>query len=131
MRLVHRARDRDVGVLRVQGLGQSRDQVRRQEWRVAGHGRDERMLRVHEPGVQSRERARETVDVIADHRKPERFVLGNVPVGVDQDLVDLRGETLDDVVDHRTPLEQDESLVDAAHAPALPPGQDEPGDAHH
>ena len=129
MRLVHGARDREVCVLCLQALRQSGHQVERQEWRVARHGRDERVLRTHEPGVQARERAGETVDQIADHRMSERFVFRDVPVGVDQDLGDLRREAVDDVTDHRLSTQQDESLVDAAHAAALAARQDEPGDA--
>ena len=86
-------------------------------------------LRVRERDVQARERPGESADRVGDHAVPERGVVVDVLVGVDQHLVDLRREALEHVRDHRPAVERDQPLVDAAHAPALSAGEHDTGDA--
>src|SRR4051794_2162464 len=78
--------------------------------------------------MQSRERAGESADFVADHRVAERRVLLDVLIGVDDDRSDLRRKTRDHVRNHRRFVERNQALVDAAHAPALAAGEDEPRD---
>ena len=82
-----------------------------------------------ERDVQPRERACEAADGVGEHGVSERLVLGAVLVGVDQDLVDLRAQSVEHMGHHRSPVERHEPLVDRAHAPALAPGENDPGDA--
>ena len=78
--------------------------------------------------LQTGQRAGIAFDCVADHAIPERRVLVGVAVGVDQDLVDLRGKPIDHVRNHRPAREFDQALVDAAHAPAHAAGEDQAGD---
>ena len=59
---------------------------------------------------------------------PNARVAVEVLVGVDQHVADLRREALEHVRDHRLAVELDQSLVDAAHPPALAAGEHDAGD---
>ena len=83
-----------------------------------------------ERDVQPRQRASEAADDVDKHRVPERFVLGAVLVGIDQDLVDLRPQPVEHVGHHRAPVERHESLVDATHPPALTSREHDAGDIY-
>jgi len=100
-----------------------RDQIRRQERRVARNGGDQRLRRVREPHVEPRERAREALDRVGNDAKAERRVSIEVLVGVDQDVVDLRREPVQHVSHHGSAVKRHQALVDSAHAPALATGE--------
>ena len=111
-------------------LAQARHQVRRQERRVARYRDRQRMGSRAESGVQTRERAGETADAIAHHAVAEGRVALEVLVGIDDDLVDLRREARDHVLDHRLSAQHLQPLVDAAHAAAEAAGEDDAAHAH-
>ena len=60
------------------------DEIKRQERRIAGHGRGVVAGRARQPGVQARERAGKAADGVGDHRIAEGRVAIEVLVGVDQ-----------------------------------------------
>src|SRR3990170_1924484 len=83
-----------------------------------------------ESGMQAGERAGEAADRVGYHAVAVFFVGRQVLVGVDEDLVDLRGEAREHPFDHRLAAQRLQALVDAAHAAALAAGEDDAGDAH-
>ncbi len=128
MRLLARLRDGEVGLPGLQGSAQARHEVRRKEGRVAGHRGHQRAGSVREAALEPRKRPREARDLVGDHAVPVAGVRLGVAVGVDQQLVHLRGEALDHVRHHGLAAERLQSLVDAAHAAALAAGEHEAGD---
>src|ERR1022692_2798548 len=86
---------------------------------------------MREAHVKAGEGADEATDRIRNDRKAERLVLVDVLVGVDQDVVDLRRKAFERVLHHGPAVKQYQSLVDAAHAPALSAGQYHTCDTGH
>jgi hypothetical protein len=107
--------------------GEALDQVGGQEGRIAGRGDHEGVLRTRERRMQSRKRAGEAADVVAEHRVAEAPPGLEVLVGVDDQFVDLGGEARERMRRHRPPGELDQALVDAAHAAALAAGEQHAG----
>ena len=121
--LIEGPRDGELGIHLLQRCEQPRDQIRRQERRVARNGGDQRLCRMREPHVQPGERARETLDRVGNDAKAERRVSIEILVGVDQDVVDLRREPVQHVSHHGSAVKGNQALVDSAHAPALATGE--------
>jgi hypothetical protein len=128
MRLCECMHDGKLRGLARHPLCQARDQIRRQERRIARRGRDIGSRRPGHPGVQPGERPREAADFVGHHRVAERRVAIEILIGVDDERSHLRRESLEDVRDHRPPVQRNQSLVDATHAPPHAAGEDEPGD---
>jgi hypothetical protein len=78
--------------------------------------------------MQSGERAGKSGDVIRDHAVTERRIALQILVGIDQYFRDLRRQPLQHPLDHRPAAEKLQALVHAAHAAALPAGEDDAGD---
>jgi hypothetical protein len=128
MRLLERACYRDVQRLRIERPGEPRDEVGRQERRVARRRRDERRRRRRQAGVQSRERPGEAADRVTDDRMAEGGIALDVAVRVDDQRTDLRREPREHVRDERLSVEFDQPLVDHAHPATLPAREHEAGD---
>src|SRR6478609_5543800 len=73
--------------------------------------------------VQAGKRAGEAADMVADDAVPERGVALEVLVGIDDDLVDLRREPRQHMLDHRLAMQRLQTFVDAAHAAAEAAGE--------
>ena len=65
---------------------------------------------------------------IGEHRVTERFVFGTMLVRIDEDLAHLRAQPIEHVTHHRRAAQRNETLVDAAHPPALSAGEHEARD---
>src|SRR5262249_13655331 len=63
-----------------------------------------------------------------DHRQAGGGEALGIAIGVDDEAGHLRAETLDDPIEDRDAAKRPEPLVAAAHAPGLPPGQQDAGD---
>src|SRR5688572_611723 len=84
-----------------------------------------------EPGVQAGERAGEAAGPVGHQAPAEARVGLEVLVAVDEQLRHLRREALDRPRGHRLAAQQLQALVHAAHAAALPAGEDQPGNGGH
>jgi hypothetical protein len=126
--LLGRAGHRDLGVLRLRGFGQARHEVGREQRRVARDGDDPLRAGLLQAGEEAGERPREVGQGVRPHGDAERFVGGQVAVGVDQHLADLRLQPQQGVHRQRHAVEVLQALVDPAHAGAAAAGQDEAGD---
>src|SRR5690242_8901991 len=82
--------------------------------KIAGHGRGDGPRDGGEPGVQAGERSGEAADFVAHHAMPEGAIALEVLVGIDDQLVNLRRETREHVLDHRLAVQELQALVDAA-----------------
>ena len=128
MRLVAGLGDCDFGAAALQRRTEARDQIVRQERRIARYGRHQIVPRFRQAAVQSRERTGKTADDIRNDVIAERCIGVEVLVGVDQQFVDLRCEALDHPLHHRLAAQRFEAFIDAAHAPALAAGKNDAGD---
>ena len=128
VRLGERPRDGEIDRLRVERRGEPRDEIERQERRIARTRDDVRRGRGGDPRVQSGQRSGEVGNDVGDDRIAERRIAIAILVRVDDERIHLRRESLDDVRDQRTAAERDESLVDAAHPSSLAAGEHDAGD---
>src|SRR6185503_21184140 len=83
-----------------------------------------------EPRVQAGEGTGEARDLVAHHAMAEGAVALEVLVGVDHDVLDLRREAREHVLDHRLAVQELQALVDAAHAAAESAGEHDAADLH-
>src|SRR5204862_5943432 len=83
-----------------------------------------------EASVQARERAGEAADPVAHHPVTEGGIAFQVLVGIDNDVIDLRREAREHVLDHRSSVQRLQSLVDAAHATPEAAGEDDAAHVH-
>jgi len=124
MRLSAGLRDGKLRTFAHERRVQARNQVRRQKWRIAWGGGNERMTRFGEAALEAREGAGETADFIGDHAVAQVFVDLEILVRVDEELVNLRLQALDHPLHHRFAAEQLQALVHATHAAALAARED-------
>ena len=61
---------------------------------------------------------------IGKHMRAAPGILLEVAVGADGDVRHLRADAVDHIIDKRAPLPEHQPFVGAAHAAALPAGQD-------
>ena len=127
VRLVEGAGDGEIGVGRGQRRKQAGNQIGRQEGRIAGGGGDQRVRRRRQRGVQPGQRAGEIGNLVGHDAVAEGGVTLAILVGVDQQFVDLRRQSLDHPGHHRPSAQFLQALVDATHAPAEAAGQDDSG----
>ncbi len=107
---------------------QARDQILRQERRIARHSGHKAVVCCGEPALQAGQRPCKAADFIGNDAMAKSGVDVEILIGVDQELIHLGRETFDHPLHHRPVPQQLESLVDAAHAPAPAAGKDDTGD---
>ncbi len=66
--------------------------------------------------MDSGERSRLTFDAIVDHRQVKRRKPRDISIGIDDEVGDLRPQTLDDVSEDWSAPERQQAFVAAAHA---------------
>jgi hypothetical protein len=104
------------------------NQIKRKVGRIARHGCKVRSVAMLESRQHPREGSRVVGQFIRPDGKPHGPVLGQITVGIDHDLADLRGEALQSVSHQRNPKMMLQTLVDSTHPAAAPAGKNEPRD---
>ena len=125
MWLIEGACHGEIGCVRFERCAQARDQVERKKRGIARHGDDEQMRGRRQTNVQTGERSCESADGIGHDAIIKRCVFLGMLIGVDEDLFDLRTQAPQHMAHHRPAVENDQTLVDGAHAPALTAGQND------
>ena len=113
--------DEQPGLGIANGSAEARDDVGGEEGRVGGHGDDEAAAgpigpRPFDPGVDSGERPRLAFEAIFDHRQVKRRKPRHISIGVDDEVRDLRPQTIDDASEHWLAPERQQAFVATAHA---------------
>ena len=103
------------------GSAEPRDDVGGEEGRVGGRGDNEPAPGPigpgpFDPGMDSGERSRLTFEAIFDHRQAKRLKPRHVSIGIDDEVRNLRPETIDDVGQYWLAAERQQAFVATAHA---------------
>jgi hypothetical protein len=81
--------------------------------------------------MHSRQRSGETADAVFDYADAECRVSIAIPVGIDQDFADVRGQPLQYPTYERSAAKQLQPLVDIAHAAGETTGENDSRDWRH
>ena len=113
--------DEQSGLGDANGSTEPRDKIGGEEGRIGRRGNDEAALRPigsrpFDPGVDAGERSGMTLETIFDHRQVKRCKPRHVAIGIDDEVRDLRTQSIYDVSQHRFCGERQQTFVAAAHA---------------